>query len=138
MKTWFVYSILTFFLWGLWGVFTKLAVASSKPRHMLVFQAAGVLAFVLAVQAANRFTLDWSARGFVFSFLGGLFAFVGFYTFFLALEPADAKASTVVTLSALYPAVTILVSLVFLGERLNLRQSLGIALALIASVLLAL
>ncbi len=49
--------------------------------------------------------------------LGGFFAFIGFLTFFAAL--VDGKVSTVVVLSALYPLVTILVSIAFLHERLS-------------------
>jgi transporter family protein len=60
---------------------------------------------------------------------------VGFLTFFAALE--QGKASTVVTLSALYPVVTILLSIAFLHEKLTMRQVTGIVFALVASVLLA-
>lgn len=136
MKSWYLYSMMTFFLWGLWGVFTKLAVASSKPRHMLLFQAVGILVFAVLVLFLVRFSVEWSARGFAFSFLAGLAAFVGFLTFFVALETG--KASTVVTLSALYPVVTIVLSIAFLHEKLTATQGAGIVLALIASVLLAL
>lgn len=136
MKSWYLYSILTFVLWGFWGVFTKLAVASSKPRHMLLFQAVGILVFALVVLFLLRFSVEWSPRGFFFSFLAGLAAFIGFLTFFLALERG--KASTVVTLSALYPVVTIVVSIAFLHETLTRTQAVGIVFALIASVLLAL
>ena len=40
-------------------------------------------------------------------------------------------------MSALYPLVTILVSIAFLHEKLTGRQSIGIVLALVASALLA-
>lgn len=135
MKSWYAYSMLTVLLWGFWGVFTKLAVASSRPRYMLLFQAVGILAFALLVLFLVRFRVEWSASGFVFSFLAGLVAFVGFLTFFLALE--HGSVSTVVTLSALYPVVTIVISIAFLHEQLTRTQGLGIILALIAGVLLA-
>ncbi len=135
MKTWYAYSLLTVLLWGFWGVFTKLAVSSSKPRQMLLFQAVGAIAFAVLVLFLLKFTVEWSAKGFVFSFLGGFVAFVGFLTFFLALE--QGSVSTVVTLSALYPVVTILFSIAFLGEKLTRTQGLGIIFALIAGVLLA-
>lgn len=41
-------------------------------------------------------------------------------------------------LSALYPAITITLSLVFLGEHPSVTQGIGIILALIAAVLLGL
>ena len=135
MKSWYAYSILRFVLWGFWGVFTKLAVASSKPRYMLLFQAVGILIFALLMLLLVRFSIEWSTRGFVFSVLAGLAAFIGFLTFFLALERGN--ASTVVTLSALYPVVTIVISILFLHEKLTRTQGIGIIFALIASVLLA-
>jgi len=67
--------------------------------------------------------------------LPGFFTFIGFLRFFAALEKG--KVSTVVTLSALYPVVTILLSITFLHEKISLREGLRILFALIASVLLA-
>ena len=135
MKPWYIYAVLTVLTWGLWGVFSKLASNYSKPRQALLFQTVGVLAFAIVVLVMGKFRFEWSTPGFTWAALGGFFAFVGFLTFFAALE--DGKASTVVTLSALYPLVTILISIAFLHEKLNARQGIGIALALIASVLLA-
>ena len=135
MKTWYVYAVLTVVTWGLWGVFSKLASNYSKPKQALLFQTVGVLAFAIVVLFMERFRFEWSLPGFSWAALGGFFAFVGFLTFFAALDTG--KASTVVTLSALYPLVTILLSVSFLHETLTARQGIGIAVALVASVLLA-
>jgi transporter family protein len=135
LKTWYVYSVLTVVTWGLWGVFSKLASNYSRPRQALLFQTAGVLAFAVVVFFMEKFRVEWSLPGFSWAALGGFFAFLGFLTFFAALD--QGKASTVVTLSALYPLVTILLSILFLHERLAPRQGIGIVFALIASALLA-
>ncbi len=135
MKIWYLYAILTIVTWGLWGVFSKLAANYAKPRQALLFQTVGVLAFAAVVLVVERFNIEWSTPGFSWAALGGFFAFIGFLTFFAALEKGD--TSTVVTLSALYPMVTILISIAFLHERLTTRQGVGIVLALIASALLA-
>jgi transporter family protein len=135
LKLWYIYAVLTVVTWGLWGVFSKLASNYSKPRQALLFQTVGILAFAVIVLMMEKFRFEWSVGGFSWAALGGFFAFIGFLTFFAALE--EGKASTVVTLSALYPLVTILVSIAFLHEKLSGRQGVGIALALIASVLLA-
>ncbi len=135
VKPWFVYTLLTVVTWGLWGVFSKLAAGYTKPRQSILFQTVGVLAFAVVVLVLERFHVAWTAPGFTWSALGGFFAFIGFLTFFAAL--VDGKASTVVVMSALYPLVTILVSIAFLHEKLTGRQSIGIVLALVASALLA-
>jgi transporter family protein len=46
-------------------------------------------------------------------------------------------ASIVVPLTALYPLVTVLLGYLFLGERLNPTQWLGVFLALVAAFLLS-
>jgi transporter family protein len=109
LKTWYLYSVLTVFTWGLWGVFSKLASNYSKPKQALLFQTVGVLAFAAVVLFMERFRFEWSLPGFSWAALGGFFAFVGFLTFFAALE----------------------------HEKLTARQGIGILFALIASVLLA-
>jgi bacterial/archaeal transporter family protein len=135
VKPWMLYTLLTVFTWGLWGVFSKLAANYTKPRQSILFQTVGVLAFSLVVLVLERFHVEWNAPGFTWAALGGFCAFVGFLTFFAAL--VDGKTSTVVVLSALYPLVTIMISIAFLHERLTGKQTAGIVLALIASALLA-
>ncbi|HTC65777.1 MAG TPA: EamA family transporter [Candidatus Acidoferrum sp.] len=135
MKVWYVYAVLTVVTWGLWGVCSKIAATYAKPRQALLFQTVGILAFALLVLALEKFKIEWNAAGFGWAALGGFLAFAGFLTFFAALD--QGKASTVVTLSALYPLVTILMSIGFLHEKLSMRQGIGIVAALIASVLLA-
>ena len=135
MKTWYLYTLLTLSQWGLWGICSKLASTYSKPKQALLFQSVGVVAFALLVLLIEKFRIEWSLPGFSWAAAGGFFAFVGFLTFFAALE--GGKASTVITLSALYPLVTILLSIAFLHEKLSGRQAVGIGFALIASVLLA-
>jgi bacterial/archaeal transporter family protein len=135
LKVWYVYAVLTVVTWGLWGVCSKIAATYAKPRQALLFQTVGIVAFALLVFALEKFKIEWNAAGFGWAALGGFLAFVGFLTFFAALD--QGKASTVVTLSALYPLVTILMSIAFLHEKLSMRQGIGIVAALIASVLLS-
>ena len=135
MKTWYLYAVLTVVTWGLWGLFSKIASNYAKPRQALIFQTVGVLAFGFVVLIMEKFKVEWNLAAFSWAATGGFLAFVGFLTFFAALE--QGKASTVVTLSALYPLVTILLSIAFLHEKLTTRQGAGIVLAMIASALLA-
>ena len=46
------------------------------------------------------------------------------------------KASVVITMTALYPLVTILLSFIFLRETIAIKQGIGIMLALLAMLLL--
>ena len=66
--------------------------------------------------------------------LTGFCGSLGAVAFFLAL--GHGRASIVVPLSSLYPAITILLSLIFLGERPSVTQGIGMVLALVAALLL--
>ncbi len=135
MKPWVVYSFLTLLGWGVWGVFSKLASNYSRPRQTLLFQAVGVMAFALLVLVLERFQIQRSPVGFGWSFAAGFVNFVGFLFFFAAIEKG--KVSTIIALSSLYPVVTILLSILFLHEKITVREGTGIVLALAAGFLLA-
>jgi bacterial/archaeal transporter family protein len=126
---------MTLLAWGLWGFFSKLASNHTRPRQTLLFQAVGVMAFALLVLCFERFHVDWSPAGFGWSSAAGLINFVGFLTFFAAVEKG--KVSTVITLSSLYPVITIFLSVALLHERISRREGIGIVLALAAGWLLA-
>jgi len=135
MKPWVLYAVLTLLSWGVWGFFSKLASNQTRPRQVLLFQAAGALAFALLVLTLERFRIQWSTGDFAWSFAGGFVNFVGFLVFFAAIEKG--KVSTIITMTSLYPVVTIVLSTIFLHERITRREGLGIVLALIAGWLLA-
>jgi len=135
MKPWVLYALLTLLSWGVWGFFSKLASNQTRPRQILLFQAAGALAFALLVLTLERFRIQWSTGDFAWSFAGGFVNFVGFLVFFAAIEKG--KVSTIITMTSLYPVVTIVLSTIFLHERITRREGLGIVLALIAGWLLA-
>jgi transporter family protein len=126
---------MTLLTWGLWGFFSKLASNHTRPRQTLLFQAVGVMAFALVVLCVESFHVDWSPAGFGWSAAAGFVNFIGFLTFFAAVEKG--KVSTIITLSSLYPMITILLSVVLLHERISRREGIGIALALAAGWLLA-
>lgn len=135
MKGWFGYTLFTILVWGLWGLFSKLAVDSAKPRFVLLFQAVGIFAFSVVAVSLMRFSVPWSTRGFTYGVLAGLTAFAGYYTFFLALERG--KASVIVPLAAMGPVFTSVLCIVFLHERPTLQQAIGIALAVLACIVIA-
>jgi uncharacterized membrane protein len=65
----------------------------------------------------------------------GFINFVGFLAFFAAVQKG--KVSTVISLSSLYPVITIGLSILLLHEKITRREGLGIAFALAAGWLLA-
>jgi transporter family protein len=135
MKPWMLYAGFTILTWGVWGVFSKLASTYARPRQTLLFQVVGVVAFGLVVLSMERFHIEWSPQGFGWSAAAGFVNFVGFLAFFAAVEKG--KVSTVIAMSSLYPVITIVLSVLFLHEKISSREGLGIACALLAGFLLA-
>jgi len=66
--------------------------------------------------------------------LGGVFGMLGYIFFYLLLSKNE--ASIVVPLTALYPALTIFLAVLFLKEALSITHLAGIILALLSIFLL--
>lgn len=122
-------------LWGLWGLFQKLATNQMPPKNVYLVSTAGAIAVVAVVLAAGSFPLQLNSRGVLFAVLAGAVSSFGGLLFLLALSRGN--ASLVITFTALYPLVTIILSFTILRETITAQQGVGIALALVSMVLLA-
>jgi transporter family protein len=98
---------------------------ASWAQAVLLFGIATVV--ILALLVGLRHHEHWTAAGVWLAALTGVVGVVGFIFYYVALERG--KASLVVPVIGTYPALTALLSVVFLGERLTLTQALGVALA---------
>lgn len=74
-------------------------------------------------------------KGILFSILAGLLGGTGVIFFYFAMK--SGKSALVVTLTALYPLITLFLSYFFLKEQATIKQLLGIFFALIAIVFLS-
>jgi len=135
MASWLIFAAGCVGFWGVWGFVAKLT--TMRGVHPLALSAISSLTAGLTAWASFYFIgAPWekNSGSILFALLTGICGSAGAIAFFLALRYG--RASLVVPFSALYPAVTILLSLLFLGERPSLTQALGMLLALIASLLL--
>ncbi len=78
-------------------------------------------------------TLKADRLGIAYGVLNGVLATLGMLAFYAAMERG--KASIVAPVTALFPIVTIVGSTLFLRERLNGVQCVGVCLALAAMLL---
>lgn len=135
MTQWLPAALLALFSFGLWGLFTKLAIVYIDSKSALVFQTAGVL----LVGCFTLFLLDFKpatdVKGLSWGLLTGIAYGIGCLFYFIAADKG--KIITVVTLTALYPLVTIILSYFLLQEAISFKQFLGILLALIAIFLMS-
>lgn len=131
---WFVYALITLVFYGLWAFFPKLASLYLTPREVLLYQIIGVVAVGLFIGFTFKGKLNYSLMGLVFSFLGGACGLVGTLFFLKSLQTG--KTSVVVTMTALYPLITIILAVIFLRETITLKNFFGILTALAAMYLL--
>jgi len=132
---WFIPAALSLVLWGVWGVFQKLATNQMAPRNVYFASALGGIAVVLVMLSFSKFPLRMSFEGTFFGVLAGVCSSLGGLLFLQALSRGE--AALVITFTALYPVVSIILSFIVLDEAITLKQGIGIVLALFSMVLLA-
>ncbi len=137
IPAWLGYSILTVFLWGAWGVQSKMVVEHVSPWTNQVLFPLGLVPVTAAILASpgQRAGAQWG-RGASYGLLTGILGGAGNIAFFLSLERGGA-ASVVVPLTCMAPLVTVLLATVFLRETLTRWQLLGIPVAIAAIYLLS-
>ena len=135
MEKWFWIALIAILLWGLGSFLGKVALIKDIPYRVYLFEGIGtltVLTFFILFKRREIFT------GFSFNPLAlimGLSWGLGTILFITALKPG--KLSVIGPLTAVYPAVTVLLAFIFLHESLGLREVLGIIFAIFSVVLLA-
>jgi bacterial/archaeal transporter family protein len=134
-----LFSILTVFLWGGWGLDSKFVVDRISPYLNQVVFSAGLLPLLLWILFSKnlRRTTGERRKGAYYGLITGFFGGTGNIAFYLALARGG-KASIVVPLVGLAPLVTVIMALFLLKESLNRVQILGLLLALISIFLLSL
>lgn len=135
MIQWLPAALLALLSFGLWGLFTKLAINYIDSKSALVFQTVGVLLVGLITLSLLNFKPATDMKGLSFGLLTGIAYGVGCLFYFIAADKG--KIMTVVTMTALYPLVTIILSYILLKEGINLKQCIGILFALLAIFLMS-
>src|SRR5262245_14607719 len=128
MPRWLFYAILALILWGVWAVVPK-ALPWDDGFKLQALSTLGILPvlMLLAPAAKVRGPREW--KGSLLALTAGLLGSGGNIAYYTALA-SSSQASTIVPLTALYPLVTVVLSLVVLRERPHPYQFGGIALSL--------
>jgi len=127
---WFLLSLLALLSWGMWGIFAKLALNHVGPLSAYIYGIAGSVVVSIAVFAFMGFRADVHPAGMIFAALAGAMGTTGLVFFFFATKRGS--VSVVVTMTALYPIVTILLSALLLREHITIKQAAGLLFALLA------
>jgi transporter family protein len=134
LPQWFFWTLLAILCWGLWALTSKLignALTAAQSQALSTLGTIPVL-LILSLSKSN-IPSKTTKRGAAIGFGAGVLVCLGNIAYYYALN-IGGKAATIISVTALYPLVTILLALVFLEEHLNQFQLFGIALSL-ASIL---
>lgn len=131
---WVTPAVLAMVLWGVWGLFQKLATNQMPPRSVYFVSALGAVSVVLTILATSKFPVPMNFEGAFFGMLAGVCSSLGGLLFLQAMSRGE--AAIVITFTALYPLVSIILSFILLHETITLKQGIGIVLALFSMVLL--
>lgn len=133
--SWFPAAILSLLCFGLWGFFTKMAITYIDAKSALIYQALGIAIVGFMILVLVKFKPAPEIKGFTFGLLSGISTAIGSLLYLVAADKG--KVTTVVTMTALYPLITIFLAYLILHEAVNLKQGAGILLALAAIYLLS-
>ncbi len=131
---WLIYAIACLILWGLWGLVLKLAYRNLQWVEVYFLSSLASFSLALAVFLLSHGKLNLRGTS-LYAIIAGIFGGAGYVFFVKSLE--HGKASIIIPLTALYPAITVLLAFLILHEKLTLTHVLGIILALVAVILLS-
>ena len=133
---WLIYALCCSLLYGFWGFFSKLATQYINYNTAFVYEAVGsILATLFIIVKTNNFSWQGDFRGIIFALLVGLCGTVASLVFFMAI--GKGPVTSVVSITSIYPIVTVLLSFIFLKEPITLFQTIALFLAVIAVILSA-
>jgi len=132
----FALGAATIVVWGLFGLFGKLAVERIDQQVIIwgSLVVCPIVFLVYMVASGQLVPINVHASGITFGLLAGLAGCGGTILFYQLL--ARESAALVVPLTSLYPAVTVVLAAAFLHEELVPTRILGIIFALVAIFLL--
>ena len=129
-STWLPSALISLFSFGLWGLFTKLSINYIDSKSALIYQTIGIVVISFLALSTINFKPVANVKGLSYAILTGAAYSIGCFFYFIAASKG--KIITVVTLTSLYPLITILFAFLLLKESINFKQCIGIMFALIA------
>ncbi len=119
--------LITAFLWGTTPVLEKIGLGSADPLtgvtiRSIAVTVALVIYLVLAGKAKQVFQADFKTWV-IFSVTGLMAGLLGMLTYFIALKRG--ATSQIVPIAAAYPLVTVILSVLILGEHVTFLRLIG-------------
>ena len=123
--------------WGLYGVFAKQSSGRIGMQAMFWTQIAMAVGAVIYLYfLRDLFPLNTDGHGILLGLATGLSSLVAVVALFTLLH-RQFPVSIVYPITALYPLVTVILGVIFLGEAITPLKGIGAILAVVAIVLLS-
>jgi transporter family protein len=135
MEGWIVPAVTALVVWGIVGVLQKLGSNRIDASSLLIWVTVGYIV-VLPLILWRIASWDLSPAALLLGVAAGCVNGLGTWLLFGSLG-RGAKASVAIPLTALYPAVTVILAFIFLAERLSPHEWLGVALAVCGGAMLS-
>ena len=134
MTGWKLPAFGVFVAWGVWSFLPKLTVRYIDPRSAAIFESLGTIVVALGLLWSMQWRIQSHPVGVALALSTGMLGLLGALSFLIAV--ARGPVSLVTILSALYPALTVSLAVLFLGETITLKQACGMLLALVSMALI--
>lgn len=137
---WLAWSFLTLVMYSLWGVFNGAAARHLDSFNALFFSSIGYFlvgllsCFIIGHQTVTTI-LHLSPKGMLYGILLGFTTGLGGLFLLIALHKGG-NINIIIPLTAMYPLFAVLINLVLFHTHLDFKQIIGIALSVLAIVLL--
>ncbi len=136
-NAWIAYALGAAASWGVWGILNKLALARVGWPVLVVANAALYVVGAAAILIWSDAPRGVPASSWALALAAAVAGTGAMLLFYAAFRGGHAAAAAVVPLTALYPAVTAVLAIWLLRERLAPAQYVGVVLAVVAAVLIA-
>jgi drug/metabolite transporter (DMT)-like permease len=135
-RPWLLYALTTTVFWGIWGALIELpGRAGFPPTLVYIVWSLTMIPCALVGLAIIKWKLDYDLKSVLFGMTIGFTGAGGQIVLFKAL--LGGPAYLVFPIVSLSPAVTVLLSVLFLKEPTTRKHRIGITIALIAIVLMS-
>ena len=134
-KTWLLPALACMVAWGISRFFPKLATNHIDPKSAFFYEVCGEVLVVLCLFLSLGFKPTFELRGSSFALLAGIFGGLGVYWYLLAAQRGT--VSQLVSVTAMYPVLTVLLGVFLLNEPITGKQMAGLGMAVGAVILVA-
>jgi uncharacterized membrane protein len=130
------YALLPIAFWGVAGFLQKISTNHLSGELSSLWFLAAFIPVAGVILWREPLTTEVPPKVWVLAAALGLFFALGNFALLEACA-SEGKASVVVPLTALYPVVSVPIAILFFGERIAVRETIGIVLALVSVVALS-